>query len=632
MTTYTFEAIALTSDSLGTMVAADTVDIVVDVTPSALGAGFYIFTDQDNYYPGTYSFFSMDVVHLVMEGTINSVTVDGAAGFELFEGYQGQFYDLTWAYGTSETTVLYYNDASTLTEYFIEIEGGALPDVTSIATGNSFVNGFNFISGTVPIGYDRYNLLSFEDLPGVATSGPDGPVDFIGTADNDTYYGTEFGELIEGRGGNDYLSAGDGDDTVLGGLGNDTLIGGLGADSLSGEGGDDSITAELGDFVVDGGTGQDTLSMSDYNITGSITADMGTGVIDVNGTLYYATGFEGLDLFLDGSTTTLDLTATEGDNDILYFSGDSTVNGLGGSDTILSGSGADSLIGGSGDDSLDSWYGNDTLEGGSGFDTLRAGDGNDHLDGGIGDDSLMGGVGDDTLDGGEGDDTVDGGADNDLVYGSAGADLLEGGAGYDVLSYGNSESRVILDLSNDTLNFGDAIGDVATGFEEFHASRFVDQLRGDSGDNVFFGGGVTDRLYGRTGNDSLNGEAGTDAIYGNLGADVMTGGDDTARDRFIYFHMSESRVGAGNRDIITDFESGEDRIEIGRFDADTTQGFKQRFTFVGDAGLSGVAGELAYRFEDGNTIVEGDVNADGLADFEIELTGLIDLTITDFYI
>ena len=106
---------------------------------------------------------------------------------------------------------------------------------------------------------------------------------------------------------------------------------------------------------------------------------------------------------------------------------------------------------------------------------------------------------------------------------------------------------------------------------------------------------------------------------------------DSARDRFIYFQMTESGVGAGNRDIITDFTPGEDRIELSRFDADLTQGFRQHFTFVGEAGVL-AAGELGYRHEDGNTIVMAEVTGDGIADFEIELTGLVALTESDFLI
>ncbi|MFN3210922.1 MAG: M10 family metallopeptidase C-terminal domain-containing protein, partial [Roseovarius sp.] len=102
-------------------------------------------------------------------------------------------------------------------------------------------------------------------------------------------------------------------------------------------------------------------------------------------------------------------------------------------------------------------------------------------------------------------------------------------------------------------------------------------------------------------------EAGADAFYGGLGADTMTGGADAGRtDRFIYFNAVETGVGAGNRDVITDFVSGEDRIELRRIDADITQGFKQLFDFIGDAAFSNTAGELRYEQVGGNTIVQAD--------------------------
>ena len=53
---------------------------------------------------------------------------------------------------------------------------------------------------------------------------------------------------------------------------------------------------------------------------------------------------------------------------------------------------------------------------------------------------------------------------------------------------------------------------------------------------------------------------------------------------------------------------------------------------MGDAGLSGVAGELAYEHTTFNTIIQGDVNGDGAADFEIQLVGIMDLTADDFLI
>jgi len=41
-------------------------------------------------------------------------------------------------------------------------------------------------------------------------------------------------------------------------------------------------------------------------------------------------------------------------------------------------------------------------------------------------------------------------------------------------------------------------------------------------------------------------------------------------------------------------------------------------------------GELRYFQENGNTIVEGDVNGDGSADFQIEISGITSLQASDF--
>lgn len=245
-------------------------------------------------------------------------------------------------------------------------------------------------------------------------------------------------------------------------------------------------------------------------------------------------------------------------------------------------------------------------------------------------DVLAGYGGNDTLEGGGGDDTLSGGAGNDMLDGGAGADHLDGGAGYDVVSYASASRSVRVDLQNDQFMYNDAVGDTFSNVEAFSTGNYADQLRGDSGDNELYTGGLSDRLYGRAGNDTLHGEGGADALYGGMGADTMTGGEGDRRDRFIYFNMAETGVGAANRDVITDFVSGEDRIEISRFDADLTQGLKQRFDFVGSNFFSGQAGELRYGHTATTTVIMGDVDGDRVADFEIELTGVMDLSESDF--
>jgi serralysin len=275
--------------------------------------------------------------------------------------------------------------------------------------------------------------------------------------------------------------------------------------------------------------------------------------------------------------------------------------------------------------------GNDTINGNSAANLLLGNDGDDILTGYGGNDTLGGGSG--------GSDTLDGGSGDDLIFASEGGDSISGGDGYDVVSFADAQERVLVDLQIDVsaagfarfFVLGAAAGDTYDSIEGLIGGWASDNLRGASGNESLLGGGRSDRLYGRAGDDTLDGGIGADALYGNRGVDIMTGGqDDGLRDRFIYFNENETGVGAGNRDIITDFVSGEDRIEISRIDADTTIGRKQTFDFIGETVFSGTAGELNYRYEGGNTIIAGDRDGDGLADLEIELNGILTLTESDF--
>ncbi len=56
----------------------------------------------------------------------------------------------------------------------------------------------------------------------------------------------------------------------------------------------------------------------------------------------------------------------------------------------------------------------------------------------------------------------------------------------------------------------------------------------------------------------------------------------------------------------------------------------QAFKFIGVQAFHGIAGELHYVTSGGSRIVEGDVNGDGKADFQIKITGLVTLTGGDF--
>ncbi len=161
------------------------------------------------------------------------------------------------------------------------------------------------------------------------------------------------------------------------------------------------------------------------------------------------------------------------------------------------------------------------------------------------------------------------------------------------------------------------------------------------------GAGGNDRLYGLTGNDALNGGAGNDLLVGgdgndrltgDGGADVLTGG--AGNDIFDFNAIGDSTAAA--RDLITDFIRGQDRIDLSGIDA--IQGGLFDFnnnafsgTLVGPAagGAPGAftgAGQLRFFFDAAQnlTIIEGNVNANLAADFQIAVEGNIAITAADF--
>ena len=102
---------------------------------------------------------------------------------------------------------------------------------------------------------------------------------------------------------------------------------------------------------------------------------------------------------------------------------------------------------------------------------------------------------------------------------------------------------------------------------------------------------------------------------------------------------SDEFVGTGQTlstmDWIRDFNSTEgDRIDFRLYDADVGTAGTQSFDFIGTGAFSGTAGELRYEFVDTsttqNTVIYGDTDGDGLADFAVRLSGHHTLTDPDF--
>jgi hypothetical protein len=265
--------------------------------------------------------------------------------------------------------------------------------------------------------------------------------------------------------------------------------------------------------------------------------------------------------------------------------------------------------------------------------TLAGGDFDDTLNGMGGDDALFGNGGNDVLDGGTGDDVMRGGAGNDIyivdseddvVIEAADSGLDMVGTSVSLTLAANVENVILLTGASDVVGNGldnGLAGNAAAndleggdGDDTLIGEAGADSLHGGDGDDQMTGGADADRLYGGAGDDLILGDAGADTLVGGLGTDYLVGG--TGGDTFDFDAIEETTVGADS-DAILDFTSGTDIIDLSTIDAATGSGGNQAFSFVETQAFSGAEGEL--RCEDIGTActVQGDVNGDAVADFEI---------------
>jgi Ca2+-binding RTX toxin-like protein len=283
--------------------------------------------------------------------------------------------------------------------------------------------------------------------------------------------------------------------------------------------------------------------------------------------------------------------------------------------------------------------GNDALEGNSGRNGFYGFAGNDTINGGSGNDYLDGGANNDVLRGGFGNDILLGGSGNDRLDGGSGIDTLNGGAGVDTADYRFFNGAVVVDLrplQEAYFPSGPTGVERLVSIENVLTGGGADRLTGSSIANLLDGGGGNDRLFGSGGNDVLRGQDGFDRLDGGLGRDTMTGG--TGKDIFDIDSVGETGRTSSTRDIIRDFVHGTDDIDLSTIDANGSASGNAAFSFLSGRGLdfTGVDGQLRWfqenlagtRFD--RTIIEGDINGDRVAEFQIQLTGLKTLSASDF--
>ena len=404
-----------------------------------------------------------------------------------------------------------------------------------------------------------------------------------GAGDDSLEAGYDGANLVEGGAGDDTLiGVYAGDDTLAGGAGSDRLDGRGGADALRGEGGNDFLLLTDGATLLDGGSGQDTLSFESYYGSYGVTYQIGASSFTTTSGTTRLAGFE----HVTGSAYDDTLTGNRRANVIDGGGGDDTLAGGNGDDTLMGGAGSDSMTGGRGDDfvSYAYWssgtttgvsidlgetgaqaitsYESDTL---SGFEGVEGSAANDTLRGGDGDESLRGGLGDDRLTGGDGRDTADysdatadlvvdlsrtgaqetgwgrdrlrqienvlGGAGDDRLKGSDGANRLSGGAGDDTLLGGAGDDTLSggagFDLADYSAHRGAvrvAIGGATSGPAGDDTLLSIEAVKSGRGDDRLVGDGRDNLLIGGAGEDTLLGGKGSDTLMGGKGSDRLDGG------------------------------------------------------------------------------------------------------------
>lgn len=441
----------------------------------------------------------------------------------------------------------------------------------------------------------------------------------------------------------------------------------------------DSLTYSLSDnaggrFAINAATG--VVTVADGSLLDCAAASSHTIVVQAadNGTPVMSRQ-QSFTIAVTNVVESRTYTGTAGNDSFTPASADYwTMQGGDGNDTLTGNTLADTLTGGNGDDVLDGGAGNDiflfsagetgadAVTGGVGTDTILAlNDGmqinlksftsveaisaNGHTGVSIAGDGTAntlnfagvtltgitlfdGGAGNDSITGTAAAEQILGGTDNDTLNGGAGADTLNGGDGIDTASYATSTAGIVMSLGVGKGTWGDATGDRLSNIENLTGSAYVDKLVGNIGANVLDGADGNDAMNGDSGNDTLIGGTGNDTLDGGADADTMIGG--VGSDVFMYYLDTDSGIGGG-ADLISDFTSGQDLIDLHLVDANALLTGDQAFTFIGTGAFTGVAGQLRYATPgDGTTRLYADRDGNGTSDFEIAFSGATTFTAGNF--
>ncbi len=340
---------------------------------------------------------------------------------------------------------------------------------------------------------------------------------------------------------------------VAGDIGNMSIAVGTVIENATAGSGSDTIVGNSADNVLDGGTGDDTVSYEAASAGVTVDLSRSTAQNTVGAGTDTLKGFENLTGSgyadtLTAASTTASIHGGAGDDRInaANASANAHVYGDGGNDWFVPGSNYTWIDGGDGYDTVDfsgasagivqNSQSADTLTSieqtiGSAFaDNLAIANG----DSGVVD-KLIGGAGDDTLRAIEGAVQMEGGAGNDTYYvvgpspynpyssvslngvapkGATATIVEAAGQGTDLV-----QSEISFALPDNVENL-----QLVEGHESLDTNgtgnALANQITGDSGANTLSGLGGNDFLYGNAGSDTLDGGTGIDKMFGGTGDDT----------------------------------------------------------------------------------------------------------------
>lgn len=436
--------------------------------------------------------------------------------------------------------------------------------------------------------------------------------------------------------GDDIITGSSQDDFITGGGGDDSLNGGEGGDTYQYGSTSDAADDAINDSGVNGGFDRLFL-FGDVDFTGaaSITNIETIGFDGAHTATFnasqFGTGLIATDFLLNGANGTTQIVTVNAASNfsainwalgVFWEAADTVViNGTGGADTITGTNATDQLNGGDGGDTLQSGQGADTLDGQDGSDVYVY--------------SATGEAINDTIS-----DTGTGGIDTVRVLGDVqffGLASMSGVEAFDLtaaltIGFNASLLPASLAVSGDNGSLQQIVvanaDNVSLAGWTFNDWEISDNIELDGG--VFAG-----TMVGSSQRDIINGFQGEDTLTGGRGKDTLTGG--TEADTFDYNSVKDSTKGA-NRDIITDFTGVNDLvspdldlIDLRTIDAKLGKSGNQKFKFIGAQKFHHSAGELQVKFDGTDTtIVSGDRNGDGRADFQIEVQSTEALAKADF--